>query len=119
MEEIAAIDGKTLQRFCAAVGGNTSTFLTELIDCYLEESPRQLQAMELAITQGNVNDLQQAAHILKSSSATLGATTLTQLCRELEVTVSEEITGALKKVLQLEAEYKRVITALQLQLQQQ
>jgi PAS domain S-box-containing protein len=113
-----AIDAKTLQAFRATAGNSATTFLAELIDCYLEESPKQLQAMEAAIAQGDVKALQQIAHALKSSSASLGATILASLCKELEgINSTEAIAAGAEKVSQLEAEYARVKAALQVEKQ--
>ncbi len=112
-----AIDAKVLQAFRATAGEGAATFLVELIDCYLEESPKQLQAMEVAVAQGDAKALRQIAHMLKSSSASLGATTLASLCKELEDATTEAIAVGLEQVLQLETEYERVKVALQVEKQ--
>ncbi len=114
-----AIDTKVLQAFRAAANESASTFLAELIDCYLEETPEQLQAMEAAVAQGDVNALRQETHTLKSSSAALGARNLAKLCKELEiVSANQELENLLEKVLQLKVEYERVKAALQVERQQ-
>ena len=114
--QLAPIDAKVIQEFRASAGESASAFLAELIDCYLEETPKQLQAIEAAVAQGDANALGQEAHTLKSSSAALGATTIANLCKELEVMSS---TGAslvaLEKVLQLKAEYERAKAALEIE----
>jgi HPt (histidine-containing phosphotransfer) domain-containing protein len=63
--------------------------------------------------------LHRAAHSLKSTSATLGATSLSEFCLELEKhgnTGTLEVTAAM--VSQVDAEYKKVKTALLAQRQQ-
>jgi signal transduction histidine kinase/DNA-binding response OmpR family regulator/HPt (histidine-containing phosphotransfer) domain-containing protein len=88
-------------------------FLAEVIDSYLEDAPKLLQAMAAAFAQGKATDLQQAAHTLKSSSALFGATSLSQFCQELEVSGS---TGswieAATLMPQVKTEYEKVQTAL-------
>jgi HPt (histidine-containing phosphotransfer) domain-containing protein len=88
-------------------------FLAEVIDSYLEDAPKLLQAMAAAFAQGKATDLQQAAHTLKSSSALFGATSLSQFCQELEVSGS---TGTWIEVAvlmpQVKTEYEKVQTAL-------
>ena len=112
------IDVKVLQSFRDMVGENADLVLGEMIDCYLEDAPKLLQAIAVAITQGDARQLRQAAHTLKSSSITLGATTLSQLCKELEVISRTGHTeGELDKVPLLEAEFERVKAALQIQRQ--
>jgi len=59
-----------LPRYCkhfATAGENASAFLAELVDCYLEETPKQVQAIATAVARDACP--RQAAHILKSSSA--------------------------------------------------
>ncbi|HEY9875120.1 MAG TPA: response regulator [Candidatus Obscuribacterales bacterium] len=113
------IDAKTLQSFRKMVGENADEILAEMIDCYLEDAPKLMQEITEAVSQGNVAQLRQAAHTLKSSSATLGAKSLSSLCNELEIISRNGNTeGGLDKLPQLEAEYARVKTALRIELQQ-
>ena len=116
--ELAPLNPKVLQEFRATAGENASAFLAELIDCYFEETPKQLQAMKAAASQGDANAWRSEAHTLKSSSAALGATTFANISKELEVVSSTGAIEALEKVLQLEAEYERVKVALQIERQQ-
>jgi HPt (histidine-containing phosphotransfer) domain-containing protein len=85
--------------------------LAEVIDAYLEDTPKLLQVMENAVAQGKAAALQQAAHALKSSSALFGATSLSHFCQELEVSGS---TGTWAKAAalmsQVETEYEKVQT---------
>lgn len=108
------IDSKVIQELQITAGESAATFLTDLIDCYFGESPKQLQAIKAAVAQGDANALRQTAHTLISSSASLGATTLASLCRELEVMGSTgTVKGASAKVPQLQAEYERVKAVLE------
>jgi signal transduction histidine kinase/CheY-like chemotaxis protein/HPt (histidine-containing phosphotransfer) domain-containing protein len=110
------IDAKILESFRKMINENADEILTEMIGYYLEDAPKLVNAIAQAITQGNVAQLRQAAHTLKSSSATLGATTLAYLCKELELmSRTGQTEGGLDKVPQLEAEYERVKLALQLE----
>ena len=96
-------------------GENAPQILAEMIDCYLEESAKLLQAMQHAATVGDGAALLKAAHMLKSSSASLGALTLSKMCKELEAIGRAGTTlDAPDKMLQLEAEYYKVKAALQI-----
>jgi HPt (histidine-containing phosphotransfer) domain-containing protein len=100
------------------VGENADEILAEMIDCYLEDAPKQLGAIATAVSRANPTLLRQAAHTLKSSSATLGATTLSNFCKDLELAARNGNTeGGLDKVPQLEAEFERVKAALQIERQ--
>ena len=55
-----------------------------MIESYLEEVPQLLSECSEAIAQGDKVRVQRLAHTLKSTSATLGATELSQACSDLE-----------------------------------
>ncbi len=111
-----AIDAQVLQNFRAMVGQNVDRVLAEMVDCYLDDAPKLLIAIASSIAENDALTLQRAAHTLKSSSITLGATILAQICQELEIISRTGNTEAgIAKLPQLEAEYKRVDTALQIE----
>jgi CheY-like chemotaxis protein len=113
-----AIDVQVLQALGQTMGSNASTFLAQLIDVYLEDSPNLLQLMDTAVTQTDTAAMEQAAHTLKSSSAALGAITLSKLCEELErIGNSKTITSAIEIMPQVKSEYERVKAALLLERQ--
>jgi HPt (histidine-containing phosphotransfer) domain-containing protein len=58
--------------------------VVELIDLFLENSPKLLSEMEQAAAAADVEGVVQQAHALKSTSQTLGATGLAQVCRDIE-----------------------------------
>jgi signal transduction histidine kinase/DNA-binding response OmpR family regulator len=116
-EEI--LDRSVLQAFKNAMGANAEQFLTELIEIYLEESPTLLQALNTAIVQSDATAIKQAAHTLKSSSASLGAIRFSQLCQELEMMGSDGATAQVRELLvDIESEYERVKSTLQIERQQ-
>jgi len=81
--------------------------LTRVIDLYIESSPKLLLDMEQALEQQDTNNLYKIAHSLKNSSANLGITNLTSLCRELEVSGRE---GNLTVATSLVNDIKRLYT---------
>jgi CheY-like chemotaxis protein len=113
------IDMNVLQAFREMVGSDADSVLAEMIDCYLEDAPKLMDAIASAIAQADAMQLRQAAHTLKSSSMTLGATTLANLCRKLEEMSRTGISDyGVDKLQQLEAELERVLAALQIVRQQ-
>ncbi len=115
---------------------NNDEVLVRVIDSYLEDSPKLLQSMrdalsplKAAIDPREMTVWQRAAHSLKSTSATLGATSLSQLCHTLEATnlnleeglanQQAEIVAIIAPIVsQIEIEYEKVKTALLAQRQQ-
>jgi HPt (histidine-containing phosphotransfer) domain-containing protein len=65
--------------------GDDIGFVRELIETYLADTPAQLEAMAAAVEADDAPALVRPAHTLKSSSATVGASRLSGLARELEM----------------------------------
>jgi HPt (histidine-containing phosphotransfer) domain-containing protein len=100
---------------------NHDGILESVIDSYVEETPKLLQAMHTALAHlhrvevdnNEAMVLQRSAHTLKSTSATLGATHLAQLCGVLEaLKPMGNWTEATTLVSQIETEYEKVKAAL-------
>jgi HPt (histidine-containing phosphotransfer) domain-containing protein len=92
---------------------NQEEILAEVIQHYLEDTPKLLQDLSDGITQEETELVTRTAHTLKSSSAMLGATRLAHLCQELEAKAKREnldVTAALLS--QIKAEYEPVKTVL-------
>ena len=114
----APIDAKTLQSLRQMAGAKASEVLEQVIDNYLAEAPQLLQAMRAAVATKDAAALHQAAHTLRSASANVGATPVCQLCKAVEAMSGAGSTaGALARVLQVEAAYATVKTALQMERQ--
>lgn len=109
-EASAAVDQTILSKLRTRMGA----IIDEVIDIYLDDTPKLLAQMQNALNQGGVQLLHRAAHTLKPTSSTLGAMRFAHLCAELE-TMSEGKAlqeGVAEKIEQLTAEYVRVEAAL-------
>lgn len=114
-QRATVLDAKALQVLRDIGGKDGPDVLAEVIDSFLEEAPKQVQAIRLAVNVGDAAALTRAAHTLKPTSAALGAIALAQVCKELEVmgrsgNISEELA---LKVQHLAVEYEQVKIALQ------
>ncbi|MEE9255181.1 MAG: response regulator, partial [Pseudomonadales bacterium] len=98
--------------------------LDSVINLYLKSSADSIQALRAATEQNDVNALRTSAHNLKSSSAQVGATHLTHLCKQLEDMgrdhrADDRRADAAPALLEeLEPEYRSVCRALESELQQ-
>jgi GAF domain-containing protein/DNA-binding response OmpR family regulator len=107
-----------MQNLRSAVPDNPDKFLRDMIDGYLTETPELMQNIRQAIAQPDPAKLDIAAHTLKSMSATFGANTFAQLCKQLEfMGRSGAIAFSPEQIAQLETEYQQVIAALELERQ--
>ncbi len=87
--------------------------LNKVIHLYLTGSPDLLASLRGSIKTADPETLTKAAHALKSSSANLGATALVSLCKILEeMGRSGSLGDAVRMMVEIDAEYERVIGGL-------
>jgi two-component system, sensor histidine kinase and response regulator len=83
----------TLQGLVEDIG--EEAVVIDTLEIYLEELPVRLDSMSGALADERFDVLRDDAHSLKSSSRMLGASTLSDLCRDLEaVTAAQSRAGA-------------------------
>jgi len=86
----------------------------ELIESYLEETPKLLARLEAAMRAGDADGVRLAAHTLKSSSADFGALALADLARDLEAKArAGSMANAGRRATQVQVEYEKVRAALE------
>jgi PAS domain S-box-containing protein len=103
------LDPEALKQLQRLMQDYSPAVLSELIDLYLTETPALLTNMRQAVAEGNATALAHAAHTLKSSSASMGARTLAQICVELEsLGQANDLTGASERVQQSNAEFEHL-----------
>jgi CheY-like chemotaxis protein len=106
-----AIDPTAFDRLTATMGAR---FTAELIDTFFEDARELIAAMRRALTETDLDGFRRAAHSLKSNSATLGATGLAELARELETLArARSLAGAEERLGRLAGEYEAVARALE------
>ena len=89
-------------------------FVAELARTFLEEAPRMIEQLIVAMAGNDAEKFRRTAHSLKSNSLTFGATRLGELARQLEVAGLERVIADDAAALEtLGLEYRRVATALQ------
>ncbi|MBE9250180.1 Hpt domain-containing protein [Dolichospermum sp. LEGE 00240] len=105
---MSSIDTQVLESLLDMLEGDQDV-LAEIINCYLMESPKIIAAIQTSASQGDADNLGKTAHNLKSSSASLGAMDIHQLCLELESKGKNgNLAGSLELVSQLINEYAQV-----------
>jgi HPt (histidine-containing phosphotransfer) domain-containing protein len=94
--------------------------VSKVIHIYLKESPKFLRTLRDAVSAQDATALQNAAHSFKSSSANVGAVSLSGLCRDMEGMGRENRTeNAAPLLSDIQAEYETVQAALTEQLQKE
>jgi len=74
------LDTDVIRDLVEVMGGE----FTDLVRVYLEDTPKAIATLEQAATQGNIDGLIAPSHSLKSTSANLGATSLSELAKRVE-----------------------------------
>jgi HPt (histidine-containing phosphotransfer) domain-containing protein len=108
------LDLRAMQQLRLALGKQAGTMLPELIERFSQDGNRLLAEAWRALGQGEADDLRRAAHSLKSTSATFGASELSAVARELEVLARDGmLEGAPSVLRRAEVEFARAQAALE------
>jgi CheY-like chemotaxis protein/HPt (histidine-containing phosphotransfer) domain-containing protein len=78
------LDPQALSGLRALEEQGSPGLVSKVVASYVESSGKLLRAIEEAVSAGDAAGMTSAAHTLKSSSAQVGASRLSSLCRELE-----------------------------------
>ncbi len=106
------LDPHTLNELRESVGGD-AVFLGELIDEFLADAPRQLQALRESAAAGDREAARRAAHSLKGNARTFGAGSLAALCQEAEAAALDgDLNAVLAGVEAIDEAWIEVRTAL-------
>ena len=97
------LDLETLKAFEKVKSEDSSDFVIELIDLYLEGTTQRIQAIREAAFEKEWVVLKHTAHTLRGSSSTLGLHRVAQVCKELEATSfsSSDVVDGLVQALEL------------------
>ncbi len=79
------LDGRMLYEISLLQQPGKPDLVQHIVDIYLTDSPKLVEEMETAAASGDFETLYRNAHTLKSSSAHIGAHTVSELARELEM----------------------------------
>jgi HPt (histidine-containing phosphotransfer) domain-containing protein len=107
-----AVDDSVLDELGRSLGGDRAA-MDEILASYLSSAPELVDSMLSAATQGDSRLLAFQAHALRSASAWVGATRLSQLCAELERLGNAEVhEGTVDRAEAAVVEFGRVRAAL-------
>jgi len=111
--ERPAIDAAALDALRELGGRDEPGLLRELIAIYLEDAPQRLAEIRSALERGDLELLERASHTLKSSSANIGARTLSDCCQRIEATARRRKSEGLDELCAAaEAHWNAVASAL-------
>ena len=98
------IDESVLSALKSSLGDDDAV-MRQLIDMYLADAPKLVNDAKAALATGEQDKLTRAAHSLKSTSATMGATRVSACAKDIEVMArTARFAEAASAIDQLEAE---------------
>ncbi len=101
--EAPVLDRKVLEQLKASLGRRADKKLRVLIDSFYESTDRLRAEVRGAWEQRAMEELERAAHTLKSTSATMGAMLLSQVARTVEFQARDNVTDGMDElVIQIE-----------------
>ncbi|MFC2029397.1 GAF domain-containing protein [Chloroflexota bacterium] len=110
--DVTVLDPAVLDELLTMLGGEF-VYLEEIIDSFLEDSPRLLADLKQYVDGGDSAGASRIAHSLKSNGADFGAATFSNLCMDLEAKGrSGELNGSADLLDALEAEHTKLEAAL-------
>lgn len=114
---LSALDLSALARIRGLDPSGSTAVLARIINIYLETTPEQIRTITEACAQENRDVVRKTAHSLKSSSANVGAETLSVACKRLEVQALDAQWQVLSDLITtIENEFDCVADALRAQL---
>ena len=112
------IDSAALEAIRSLQSDAASHLLAQVIQIYLDSTPALIQQLRIGMDGSDHETVRAAAHSLKSSSANLGAKTLADLCRTVEMAARAGSIGPdVPGVHMIEHEYGAVRRALEVELE--
>jgi len=85
MPDAQILDPNAIESLRALSPDMDGSFLRELIEIYLEDTPQRVAELEAALAAGDAHAMMRAAHTVKGSSSNFGANKLAQIALEIEL----------------------------------
>jgi HPt (histidine-containing phosphotransfer) domain-containing protein len=89
------VDPAVLESLVARLGERGPAFRTSLLRTWRDETAARLVDLDAAAAAGDADGVSRVAHPLTSSSAALGATELSAVCAQIEVSLRGGASGDL------------------------
>ena len=108
----APVDLVNLRRNMKEAGAEDA--VQPMLQIFMEDSPKRLGALEKAVTGGEAEDIERAAHAFKSAAGTIGAKSLAALLTDIEGKARNGSVGdATARLTMVQRECEAVLTYLE------
>ncbi len=104
-----ALDPAVVQRLRELTPPGEPDVLAQVLSLFLEEAPRRLDRIRMALQARDASEMHRAAHSMKGSAGNIGAMDLFAICREVDDRARVgDLEGARQALEDLTREYERV-----------
>lgn len=108
------LDPNAIEALRSVSPDDGGAFFRELVDIFLQDTPRRIAEIEVSLATKNAPDLTRAAHSIKGSSSNFGAMNLFDISRRMEQAGKDQAYPTVQALLPaLQAEFSRVKEALE------
>ena len=113
MPDEQVLDSQSIASLRALSPDDDGTFVRELVEIYLQDTPQRLTDLEQALAKEDAYSVTRAAHTIKGSSSNFGAIRLAKLAHQIELQgKSGDLSSTAAAIAVLNAEYDLVAVAL-------
>ena len=110
----AAIDPDTFEEFKQLMAEEGADWIIDLLNQFISDASNYVKDISSGATAGDAERVEKAAHTLKSSSASLGAKNVSELCRRLQQLGRENKIQEIRNLVDsLETAHRQVLEALE------
>ncbi|NJM44745.1 MAG: Hpt domain-containing protein [Alkalinema sp. RU_4_3] len=96
------------------LGDDADVMIQELFKNYLEDAPKRIDQIRMAVEKQDASEIREFSHALRSTSISLGLAKLSQLCKTLELMGKNHVLESASLQLQLIlTEYQNVESTIQ------
>jgi len=107
--DIPSIDQDAITSLRDLNPGDGGEFLREIVNIYVEDTPKRLADLKACLASGDVKSFTRAAHTIKGSSANVGAQVLKAIGERMELVSRTEGLGSIAPMIaDAEAEFAKV-----------
>ncbi|MBI2516449.1 MAG: Hpt domain-containing protein [Opitutae bacterium] len=108
------LDPNAIEALRAVSPDDGGAFFCELVDIFLQDTPKRIAEIELSLATKNATDLTRAAHSIKGSASNFGALALCDIARRMEQAGKDQTYPTVQTLLPaLQTEFTRVKAALE------
>ncbi len=119
-EKSVILDEEVLSSLRNLQGEDKKSFLTDLFTIFLKGSKLDIAVIENGINVGDAEKIRKAAHALKGSSATLGGTQFSEICRQVEHLAGQNNLEEIRRMQpEMTRRYREFVKALRIEMKKE